>query len=54
MWKTKLTLSADERLSQLYYVLDRLGAASRAFEQLTRKYMQNEFNPKTPDVDDVR
>ncbi|KAL1958834.1 hypothetical protein VTO42DRAFT_3671 [Malbranchea cinnamomea] len=44
----------DERLLQLYYVLDRLGFENGAFEQLTCRYMEREFNPNTPDVDDVR
>ncbi|RAL08640.1 triglyceride lipase [Aspergillus homomorphus CBS 101889] len=44
----------DDRLAQLYYALERLGIESGAFAQLTRDYMQNTFNPATPDVDDVR
>ncbi|EQL31127.1 triacylglycerol lipase, partial [Blastomyces dermatitidis ATCC 26199] len=34
--------------------LARLKIESGAFNQLTRKYMQEEFNPNTPDVHDVR
>ncbi|EDN07913.1 predicted protein [Histoplasma mississippiense (nom. inval.)] len=35
-------------------VLARLNIESGAFMQLTRKYMQEEFNPNIPDCDDVR
>ncbi|RAH49462.1 triglyceride lipase [Aspergillus brunneoviolaceus CBS 621.78] len=44
----------DDRLAQLYYALERLGIDTGAFAQLTRDYMQNTFNPITPDVEDVR
>ncbi|OJJ96151.1 hypothetical protein ASPACDRAFT_81405 [Aspergillus aculeatus ATCC 16872] len=44
----------DDRLAQLYYALERLGIDTGAFAQLTRDYMQNTFNPTTPDVEDVR
>ncbi|PYI32820.1 alpha/beta-hydrolase [Aspergillus indologenus CBS 114.80] len=44
----------DDRLAQLYYALERLGIESGAFAQLSRDYMQNTFNPTTPDVEDVR
>ncbi|PGH14571.1 hypothetical protein AJ80_05891 [Polytolypa hystricis UAMH7299] len=43
-----------ERMSQVYYALDRMKVETGAFQQLTRKYMQNEFNPNTPDIDDAR
>lgn len=47
-------LVIDERLPQIYRLLDRLKIETGAFAQLTRKYMEGEFNPKTPDVEDVR
>jgi hypothetical protein len=45
---------ADERLPQLYYTLGKLKVETGAFSQLTRKYMEDTFNPATPDVEDVR
>ena len=44
----------DDRLAQLYYALGLLKVETGAFSQLTREYMENTFNPNTPDVDDVR
>ncbi|KKK26831.1 hypothetical protein ARAM_003394 [Aspergillus rambellii] len=44
----------DDRLAQIYYALDRLKVETGAFSQLTRKYMEQTFNPSTPDIDDVR
>lgn len=44
----------DERLPQLYYTLGKLKVETGAFSQLTRKYMEDTFNPATPDVEDVR
>ena len=38
----------------MYYALGLLNVETAAFDQLTRKYMQEEFNPKTPDINDVR
>ncbi|KAM0102943.1 lipase 2 [Aspergillus fumigatus] len=46
--------TADERLPQLYYTLGKLKVETGAFSQLTRKYMEDTFNPATPDVEDVR
>jgi triacylglycerol lipase len=31
-----------------------MGMETAAFSQLTRKYMREEFNPKTPDVEGIR
>lgn len=42
------------RIQRLYSVMDYFGLESGAFAQLTRKYMQEEFNPNTPDLDGVR
>ncbi|CEL06771.1 Putative Triacylglycerol lipase [Aspergillus calidoustus] len=44
----------DDRLTQLYYLLEKIQIESGAFSQLTREYMENTFNPNTPDVGDVR
>ncbi|KAL4801934.1 alpha/beta-hydrolase [Aspergillus unguis] len=44
----------DDRLAQLYYLLERIKIESGAFSQLTREYMEKTFNPSTPDLDDVR
>ncbi|PYH90369.1 triacylglycerol lipase [Aspergillus ellipticus CBS 707.79] len=44
----------DDRLTQLYYALDRLKVETGAFAQLTPDYMKNTFNPTTPDIEDVR
>ncbi|KAL2841472.1 Alpha/Beta hydrolase protein [Aspergillus pseudodeflectus] len=44
----------DDRLTQLYYLLEKIQIESGAFSQLTREYMGNTFNPNTPDVGDVR
>jgi triacylglycerol lipase len=41
-------------LPSIYKVFDRLGISAGAFSQLTRKYMQEDFNPNTPDVPGVR
>ncbi|KAN0112876.1 triacylglycerol lipase [Hyaloscypha variabilis] len=41
-------------LPHFYKLFDRLGISTGAFSQLTRKYMAEEFNPKTPDARGVR
>ncbi|CEJ93117.1 hypothetical protein VHEMI08729 [[Torrubiella] hemipterigena] len=41
-------------LPRLYGVLSRLGLGTEAFEQLTTRYMREQFNPQTPDAADVR
>lgn len=38
----------------LFNFLSTLGLSTAAFDQLTRNYLQNEFNPKTPDQEGVR
>ncbi|EFQ28343.1 triacylglycerol lipase [Colletotrichum graminicola] len=42
------------RLANLYGLIERAGLGTQAFEQLTQKYMAEEFNPRTPDSDEVR
>ncbi|KAL4792745.1 Alpha/Beta hydrolase protein [Aspergillus venezuelensis] len=44
----------DDRLAQLYYLLEQIKIETGAFAQLTREYMEKEFNPNTPDLEDVR
>jgi triacylglycerol lipase len=44
----------DDRLTQLYYLLEKIQIESGAFSQLTREYMEKTFNPSTPDLGDVR
>lgn len=41
-------------LPHFYKFFDRIGLGHGAFSQLTRKYMREEFNSKTPDVEGVR
>lgn len=43
-----------ERITSLYGLASRLKFETGAFRQLTQEYMKNEFNPNTPDIDDVR
>jgi triacylglycerol lipase len=40
-------------LPHLYQILGKLGFGTGAFSQLTKKYMQEDFNPRTPDVEGV-
>ena len=42
------------RLPTIYRTLDRLKLETGAFDQLTRKYMLETFNPSTPDRPDVK
>ncbi|KAF9886420.1 hypothetical protein FE257_011452 [Aspergillus nanangensis] len=49
-----LNPSTDDRVSQVYNALKELKIETGAFEQLTREYMENTFNPTTPDVEGVR
>lgn len=42
------------RLPKVYRALERMGLETGAFAQLTCQYLQQEFNPKTPDVDGVK
>ncbi|KAH6652670.1 putative triacylglycerol lipase [Truncatella angustata] len=44
----------NERLPTLYKFFGSLGIETGAFSQLTKKYMTQEFNPKTPDDPSVR
>lgn len=41
-------------IPKLYKVMGRFGLETGAFSQLTVKYMTQEFNPKTPDVDGIK
>lgn len=42
------------RIKRIYRVIEYFGFETGAFSQLTLKYMQESFNPRTPDVDGVR
>ncbi|KAG7055505.1 triacylglycerol lipase [Colletotrichum scovillei] len=42
------------KLANLYGLIERAGLGTQAFEQLTQRYMEEKFNPATPDSDDVR
>ncbi|KAI1167627.1 Alpha/Beta hydrolase protein [Nemania serpens] len=39
----------NDRLPGIYKLLERVGMETGAFEQLTSTYMENDFNPRTPD-----
>ncbi|KAF2736491.1 alpha/beta-hydrolase [Polyplosphaeria fusca] len=39
---------------RIYKVLERFGFETGAFSQLTRRYMQETFNPETPDIECVK
>jgi len=42
------------RIQRIYKVMEYFGFETDAFSQLTQEYLQNNFNPKTPDIGDVR
>lgn len=44
----------DKRLAKLYKLAEKLNLETGAFRQLTQEYARNDFNPKTPDIEDVR
>ena len=41
-------------MPRIYKALEFLRMEYGAFSQLTRKYMREEFNPKTPDDEGIR
>jgi len=41
-------------VKRLYRAMESVGFETGAFSQLTRKYMAESFNPRTPDVDGIR
>jgi triacylglycerol lipase len=43
-----------ERLPKLYRALQKMHIPTGAFSQLTRRYMEENFNPKTPDREGVK
>lgn len=49
-----LTLELAGQLPTLYKAMESLGVETGAFSQLTRSYMAETFNPKTPDVEGIR
>ncbi|KAF2676966.1 alpha/beta-hydrolase [Lentithecium fluviatile CBS 122367] len=42
------------QIKRLYKVMEYFGLETGAFSQLTRRYMQTEFNDKTPNIDGIR
>jgi hypothetical protein len=42
------------QIRRIYKALEFIGFETGAFSQLTRRYVQEQFNPKTPDADGVR
>ncbi|KAF3032658.1 hypothetical protein E8E12_003478 [Didymella heteroderae] len=42
------------RVKRIYNVIEYFGFETGAFSQLTLKYMRESFNPRTPDIEDVR
>ncbi|KAH8686628.1 hypothetical protein GQ44DRAFT_638640, partial [Phaeosphaeriaceae sp. PMI808] len=42
------------RIQRIYKVMEYFGFETGAFSQLTQEYMQNSFNKRTLDVDDVK
>ncbi|CAO2657935.1 Nn.00g071950.m01.CDS01 [Neocucurbitaria sp. VM-36] len=42
------------RIKRIYKVMEYFGFETGAFSQLTQEYMKNNFNPMTPDVEDVK
>ena len=42
------------QLPKVYKILEKFGLETGAFSQLSRDYMLNDFNPKTPNLDSVR
>ena len=42
------------QVKRIYNVIEYFGFETGAFSQLTLKYMQESFNPRTPDIDDVK
>ena len=43
-----------ERLPSIYKFVEGIGLETGAFQQLTRHYMAEQFNPRTPDDPDIR
>lgn len=42
------------QIPKIYKAMEAFGLETGAFSQLTRKYMDEKFNPKTPDVEGVK
>ncbi|KAH7391051.1 hypothetical protein DE146DRAFT_767304 [Phaeosphaeria sp. MPI-PUGE-AT-0046c] len=42
------------RVKRIYNVMEYFGFETGAFSQLTQEYMRNSFNPRTPDIEDVK
>jgi len=42
------------QIKRIYKVMEYFGFETGAFSQLTQEYMKNSFNPRTPDIPDVK
>jgi triacylglycerol lipase len=42
------------RIKRIYKVMEYFGFETGAFSQLTQDYMKTSFNPRTPDIGDVK
>lgn len=51
---TLLKVGLAHRIKRIYRVMEYFGFETGAFSQLTTKYMKENFNPKTPNVDSIR
>jgi triacylglycerol lipase len=45
---------AARRIKRIYKVMEYFGFETGAFSQLTQEYMRTSFNPRTPDINDVK
>lgn len=46
--------STARQIKRIYKVMEYFGLETGAFSQLTREYMTTNFNPKTPNIPDVK
>ena len=49
-----MLISQANNLPLVYKTIESFGIETGAFSQLTRKYMKEDFNPRTPDRAGVR
>jgi triacylglycerol lipase len=47
-------ITVARQIKRIYKVMEYFGFETGAFSQLTRDYMKNSFNPRTPDIADVK
>jgi triacylglycerol lipase len=48
-----LIYTPARQIKRIYSVIEYFGFETGAFSQLTREYMRDSFNPRTPDVEGV-